>query len=168
MYNTGMKYAYIVNPKTGRKVKTTGKLGKEILKMYVRYLTGGAGPLARAAAQASAQRRAAEHDARAFADLTERLATLSGEPTRLGPTDTKLPKGNPVWDYKPSTGWGWRDADPLAQEAVQEAEAERDDAHLADLTRRLAALSGESTRLGPTDTKLPEGNPVWDGQGWRY
>ena len=58
MYNTGLKYAYIVNPKTGRKVKTNGKLGRKILNMYVTFLTGGVGPRAREAARRSAVRRA--------------------------------------------------------------------------------------------------------------
>ena len=54
----GFNYTYIVNPKTGRKVKTNGKLGRKILNMYVTFLTGGVGPRAREAARRSAVRRA--------------------------------------------------------------------------------------------------------------
>ena len=34
----------IVNPKTGRKVSVTGKIGKKILRNYISHLNGGAGP----------------------------------------------------------------------------------------------------------------------------
>jgi len=54
----GFNYTYIVNPKTGRKVKTNGKLGRKILNMYVTFLTGGLGPRAREAARRSGVRRA--------------------------------------------------------------------------------------------------------------
>ena len=37
-----MTYSKIVNPKTGRKVSTSGRIGREILKQYLNVLTGGA------------------------------------------------------------------------------------------------------------------------------
>ena len=36
-----MTYSKIVNPKTGRKVSISGRLGREILKQYLNVLTGG-------------------------------------------------------------------------------------------------------------------------------
>lgn len=81
MYNTGLKYAYIVNPKTGRKVKTNGKLGRKILNMYVTFLTGGVGPHAREAARRSAVRRA--HVAPpGIDDLQARFDALIGDDSR--------------------------------------------------------------------------------------
>jgi len=38
-------YSKIVNPKTGRKVSETSRLGKNILKKYLNVLTGGAAPV---------------------------------------------------------------------------------------------------------------------------
>ena len=35
---TGGSYNYIVNPETGRKVNVTGKLGKQILKNYLKFI----------------------------------------------------------------------------------------------------------------------------------
>jgi hypothetical protein len=81
MYNTGLKYAYIVNPKTGRKVKTDGKLGRKILNMYVTFLTGGAGPHAREAARRSAVRRAHAAPPR-IDDLQARFDALVGDDGR--------------------------------------------------------------------------------------
>ena len=37
----GGKYNFIVNPKTGRKVKLNGKIGREILRNYLNYMKGG-------------------------------------------------------------------------------------------------------------------------------
>mgnify|MGYP006142185123 FL=1 len=37
-----MTYSKIVNPKTGRKVSISGRIGREILKQYLNVLTGGA------------------------------------------------------------------------------------------------------------------------------
>ena len=37
-----MTYSKIVNPKTGRKVSTGGRIGREILKQYLTVLIGGA------------------------------------------------------------------------------------------------------------------------------
>ena len=34
-------YSKIINPKTGRKVKVTGVLGRKILQNYLNYLNGG-------------------------------------------------------------------------------------------------------------------------------
>jgi len=39
-----MTYSKIVNPKTGRKVSTSGRLGKEILRNYFFVLSGGKKP----------------------------------------------------------------------------------------------------------------------------
>ena len=81
MYNTGLKYAYIVNPKTGRKVKTNGKLGRKILNMYVTFLTGGVGPLAREAARRSGVRRARAAPP-GIDDLQARFDALIGDDGR--------------------------------------------------------------------------------------
>merc|ERR1712072_626322 len=36
-----MGYNYIINPNTNRKVKTTSKLGKQIINNYIKNITGG-------------------------------------------------------------------------------------------------------------------------------
>jgi len=83
-------YSQIINPKTGRKVNVNGRLGRRIIRNYLVFLNGGAGPKALEAAKASAQRKNSDRKLR---ELESRYQKL------INPT----PRNPPVFGVRANT-----------------------------------------------------------------
>ena len=41
MCQSGGAYNFIINPESGRRVKLNGKIGKQILRNYLKFMNGG-------------------------------------------------------------------------------------------------------------------------------